>query len=322
MTPNTMSAVRAYGTGPGALTFERVPVPKAGPGEVLVAVHATAVTAGEFEPSDSWPIIPAHDLSGVVAEVGDGVTDLRLGRRGVRAHRLRPARRRGGVRRRTRRRSRRSDRRPWTTSPPRPFRWPASLRGRLWSTTPRFARANTCWFTAGRRRRDLRRAGRRPLWCDGHRHRLATRPGLCGGPRSQCGDRLRRPIRELRERRRRGHRHGRRRDAQALVAGWYDPVGSSLAWPILRPPRTVPPTPYEASTSSSSLRGASSPSWPALSTSVRCGLSSAGVFPLADTAVALTTQRDEHVRGKVVIEVSRPDAPRPPTSGRPSAMRR
>ena len=79
MTPTTMSAVRAYGPDPGTLNLEQVPVPKAGPGEVLVAVRATAVTAGELSWSDTWPLIPAHDLSGVVAEVRDGVTDLRVG---------------------------------------------------------------------------------------------------------------------------------------------------------------------------------------------------------------------------------------------------
>jgi NADPH:quinone reductase-like Zn-dependent oxidoreductase len=76
---DTMSAVRAYGGDPSTLTNERVPIPTAGPGEVLVAVHATAVTAGELSWSDTWPLIPAHDLSGVVAELGAGVTDLRIG---------------------------------------------------------------------------------------------------------------------------------------------------------------------------------------------------------------------------------------------------
>jgi NADPH:quinone reductase-like Zn-dependent oxidoreductase len=74
-----MQAVRAYRGDPGSLTYESVPRPVPGPGEVLVAVRATAVTADELTWSDSWPVIPAHDLSGVVAEVGAQVTDLSTG---------------------------------------------------------------------------------------------------------------------------------------------------------------------------------------------------------------------------------------------------
>jgi NADPH:quinone reductase-like Zn-dependent oxidoreductase len=44
-----------------------------------VEVHATAVTAGELTWPESWPAIPCHDLSGVVAETGSGVTGWRPG---------------------------------------------------------------------------------------------------------------------------------------------------------------------------------------------------------------------------------------------------
>jgi NADPH:quinone reductase-like Zn-dependent oxidoreductase len=75
----TMYAVRAYSAEPTDLRYEQVPTPSPGPGEVLVAVHATAVTAGELSWSDEWPLIPAHDLSGAVAEFGAQVTDLAAG---------------------------------------------------------------------------------------------------------------------------------------------------------------------------------------------------------------------------------------------------
>jgi NADPH:quinone reductase-like Zn-dependent oxidoreductase len=75
----SMYAVRAHSAEPTDLRYEQVPTPIPGPGEVLVAVHATAVTAGELSWSDEWPLIPAHDLSGVVAELGPGVTDLAAG---------------------------------------------------------------------------------------------------------------------------------------------------------------------------------------------------------------------------------------------------
>jgi NADPH:quinone reductase-like Zn-dependent oxidoreductase len=75
----TMSAMRASSPDPASLTCETVPVPDPGPGELLVEVHATAVTAGELSWPESWPAIPCHDLSGVVAAAGSGVTSWRPG---------------------------------------------------------------------------------------------------------------------------------------------------------------------------------------------------------------------------------------------------
>ena len=75
----TMSAMCASSPDPASLTSETIPVPDPGPGEVLVEVHATAVTAGELTWPESWPAIPCHDLSGVVAETGSGVPGWRPG---------------------------------------------------------------------------------------------------------------------------------------------------------------------------------------------------------------------------------------------------
>jgi NADPH:quinone reductase-like Zn-dependent oxidoreductase len=75
----TMSAMCASSPDPASLTSETIPVPDPGPGEVLVEVHATAVTAGELSWPESWPAIPCHDLSGVVAETGSEVADWRPG---------------------------------------------------------------------------------------------------------------------------------------------------------------------------------------------------------------------------------------------------
>jgi NADPH:quinone reductase-like Zn-dependent oxidoreductase len=75
----TMSAMCASSPDPASLTSETIPVPDPGPGEVLVEVHATAVTAGELSWPESWPAIPCHDLSGVVAETGGGVAGWRPG---------------------------------------------------------------------------------------------------------------------------------------------------------------------------------------------------------------------------------------------------
>jgi NADPH:quinone reductase-like Zn-dependent oxidoreductase len=68
----TMRAMRASGPDPAGLACETIPVPEPGPGELLVEVQATAVTAGELTWPESWPAIPCHDLSGVVAAAGPG----------------------------------------------------------------------------------------------------------------------------------------------------------------------------------------------------------------------------------------------------------
>src|SRR5205809_303992 len=74
-----MRAMHASSPDPASLICESVPVPDPGPGELLVEVHATAVTAGELTWPESWPAIPCHDLSGVVAATGSGVTGWRSG---------------------------------------------------------------------------------------------------------------------------------------------------------------------------------------------------------------------------------------------------
>jgi len=74
-----MRAMRAASADPASLTCEQVPVPEPGPGELLVEVCATAITAGELTWPESWPAIPCHDLSGTVAATGHGVTSWRPG---------------------------------------------------------------------------------------------------------------------------------------------------------------------------------------------------------------------------------------------------
>jgi NADPH:quinone reductase-like Zn-dependent oxidoreductase len=83
-----MTALRAHRRGgPEVLTVERVPVPEPADGEVQVAVHAAAITFDELTWDETWtrdgrdrtPIIPSHEVSGVVSAVGEGVTDLAVG---------------------------------------------------------------------------------------------------------------------------------------------------------------------------------------------------------------------------------------------------
>ncbi len=69
-----MLAVRLY---PDGLRVEEIEPPSPRPGEVLVRVHAAAITRGELEwPVDRLPAIPSYELSGVLVESGDEVYAL------------------------------------------------------------------------------------------------------------------------------------------------------------------------------------------------------------------------------------------------------
>ena len=84
-----MKAIRIHGRGgPDHLVYEDAPQPHPGPGEVLVRVYATGVIANELRWSETYETpsgskrvlpIPGRDLSGVVEEVGPGVTTLTKG---------------------------------------------------------------------------------------------------------------------------------------------------------------------------------------------------------------------------------------------------
>jgi len=85
----TMMALRAHTRGgPEQLVYEAAPRPRPGPDEALVAVRAAGITFAELTWDLSWstrdgtdrtPVIPSHEVSGVVAELGDRVTDLTVG---------------------------------------------------------------------------------------------------------------------------------------------------------------------------------------------------------------------------------------------------
>jgi NADPH:quinone reductase-like Zn-dependent oxidoreductase len=82
-----MYALRAHARGgPEQLVWEQAPVPVPGSGDVLVAVHACAITFAELGWDLTWttkegagrtPVIPSHEFSGVV--VGPGVAGFTEG---------------------------------------------------------------------------------------------------------------------------------------------------------------------------------------------------------------------------------------------------
>jgi NADPH:quinone reductase-like Zn-dependent oxidoreductase len=84
----SMMAVRAHRRGgPEVLRYEPAPTPAPAAGEVLVAVHAAAITFAELDWDETWtsggrdrtPTVPSHEFSGVVTARAHDVTDVAEG---------------------------------------------------------------------------------------------------------------------------------------------------------------------------------------------------------------------------------------------------
>ena len=88
-TTQTMNAIRSHHRGgPETLVYESIASPMPDSGEVLVEVHAAAITPTEFTWDPTWtdeqgksrlPIIPSHEISGVVAKVGNDALNIAAG---------------------------------------------------------------------------------------------------------------------------------------------------------------------------------------------------------------------------------------------------
>ncbi|MEV0650593.1 NADP-dependent oxidoreductase [Phytomonospora sp. NPDC050363] len=85
----TMKAAVVNGFGaPEVLTITELPIPVPDAGEVLVRIAAAAVNPADLGMRDGrypwrdeprFPLIPGYDITGTVAEVGEGVTGLAVG---------------------------------------------------------------------------------------------------------------------------------------------------------------------------------------------------------------------------------------------------
>src|SRR6202163_3168952 len=104
-----VAAVRVHKTGgPDVLTYEDIPVPAPGPGQIKVKNHAVGVNfidtyfrAGMYPSPVGMPFVSGNEGAGEVIAVGPGVTDVKVGDRvayvvplgGYSAERLLPAER-------------------------------------------------------------------------------------------------------------------------------------------------------------------------------------------------------------------------------------
>ncbi|HET7209639.1 MAG TPA: zinc-dependent dehydrogenase [Terriglobales bacterium] len=88
--PSTMLA--AVYRGVDDMRMESVPVPEIGPGELLIRVHTCGICGTDLKKiatgSHSAPRIFGHEISGVVAAVGQGLSQYRTGDRVVVFHHI------------------------------------------------------------------------------------------------------------------------------------------------------------------------------------------------------------------------------------------
>ncbi|HWN81917.1 MAG TPA: alcohol dehydrogenase catalytic domain-containing protein, partial [Candidatus Udaeobacter sp.] len=102
MTAGTKPAAPSAARGGGSATqrvamyysnrdvrLEERPLPRVGPGEMLVRVEASGICGSdlmEWYRKDKVPLVLGHEIAGVVAEVGTGVTKFAVGDRVVATH--------------------------------------------------------------------------------------------------------------------------------------------------------------------------------------------------------------------------------------------
>jgi|SRR6266498_2359551 len=87
--PETMRALRLHEPGgPDRISYEEMAVPSPAVGDVLVQVHAASFTPTELDWPSTWvdrsgqdrrPVVPGHEVSGVVVGLGFGTTGFAVG---------------------------------------------------------------------------------------------------------------------------------------------------------------------------------------------------------------------------------------------------
>ncbi|MBE7636430.1 zinc-binding dehydrogenase [Sneathiella sp. P13V-1] len=79
--------------GPDDLVLEDIPEPKVSAGMVKIEIHSvglnfpdTLIIAGKYQFKPEFPFAPGMESSGIITEVGEGVTDLKVGDRVMSNH--------------------------------------------------------------------------------------------------------------------------------------------------------------------------------------------------------------------------------------------
>jgi L-iditol 2-dehydrogenase len=78
---------RATMTAPGTIELSEVPVPQPGPGDVRLRIHRIGVCGSDVHvnhgrhPFTTYPVIQGHEFSGMIDEVGAGVSGLHPGQK-------------------------------------------------------------------------------------------------------------------------------------------------------------------------------------------------------------------------------------------------
>lgn len=82
-----MEMIQQVMTAPGEIVFQKVPVPEAGPGQVLVRVQMIGICGSDIHvyhgkhPFTSYPVTQGHEVSADVVAVGAGVEGLQIGQK-------------------------------------------------------------------------------------------------------------------------------------------------------------------------------------------------------------------------------------------------
>lgn len=82
----TMRAIQVSRPG-GPFELVERPLPEPGPGEVRIRVEACGVCHSDVSskegglPGHIWPVVPGHEIAGVIDALGPGVVDWRIGQR-------------------------------------------------------------------------------------------------------------------------------------------------------------------------------------------------------------------------------------------------
>jgi len=85
-----MKALVKYDSAPGNMEIREVPEPKAGPGQIKIQVKMSGICGSDLHIYHSDiaipvrpPVVTGHEFSGVIVEVGEGVTGFEVGERVV-----------------------------------------------------------------------------------------------------------------------------------------------------------------------------------------------------------------------------------------------